>query len=161
MHPKEFCKFYLESKNIAIVNEEATNSITDQQMQEALKITMSSSGMNPMKLAAYPELMNDIQYALQRSYQIRNIENTYMKKLVHLIRDTKSLSQFIEELIQSKNVEDQKLARRILALSKEVDECAICYTNVSDTFFQCGHRVCKTCSGQLKECRYCRQAILT
>jgi hypothetical protein len=163
MHPAQFRTFYLQ-KNVAIVNEEPQNTISSESLEQAVRITtLKTSGMNPLRLAPYPKLMAEIEQTTTRSTQVKNIEQTFMKRLVNMFtqHDARSISNYVDELLQTKDKEDVQLAQRILSLLKEIEECAICYENKSDTFFQCGHRVCSNCSSSLRDCPFCRASILT
>lgn len=155
---ESFCSYYLESRNIAIVNEVASTS-TPQRLQLAISISQVTSGLNPVRLARYPQLMDIIQTALQRTGTVQNIEATYMKDLVKFFQETRSISDYVEELLRTNKKDSIMLAQRILAQLQEIEECVICYTNSSSTFFQCGHRVCSTCSTSLETCPFCRRAI--
>lgn len=129
-YPEKFCQYYLESKNIAIVNEVPQSAISTEDLQRAIDITMNVSGINPIRLAPYRTLMTNIEAVLKRTSAIRNIERTYMKRLVNCLETkTGSISTFVEELLNSTKPTDIQLARRILALLSEVEECSICMSS--------------------------------
>lgn len=95
-------------------------------------------------------------------------------KEIRIIDDYKTLEQALDEtkhaftsLFEKKSIQNiiKKKSSQygVIGKDKEIltDECCICYENYTDNkvIFNCGHSVCKCCSGKIKICPYCRKDV--
>ena len=44
-------------------------------------------------------------------------------------------------------------------MGTDAQRCVVCYSNLRDTFLNCGHLICEECSKQLLQCPCCRTEI--
>eukprot|EP01124_Arcella_intermedia_P008252 TRINITY_DN15181_c0_g1_i1.p1 TRINITY_DN15181_c0_g1~~TRINITY_DN15181_c0_g1_i1.p1 ORF type:complete len:900 (-),score=140.57 TRINITY_DN15181_c0_g1_i1:42-2741(-) len=154
----DLCSFYLP-RNIVVAAGEPLPQPAESSLFDATRICLSLTGISPKLLSSYPSLIPKLQDTLNRA-NVKFIEDTFTIKLISFFEQKRNVSQYVEELLNSTEAGDRQLGARIFQLMKEVEECGICFTNDADTYFQCGHRVCGTCSTALKSCPYCRASIL-
>eukprot|EP01105_Mastigella_eilhardi_P015169 TRINITY_DN3451_c0_g1_i1.p1 TRINITY_DN3451_c0_g1~~TRINITY_DN3451_c0_g1_i1.p1 ORF type:complete len:1075 (+),score=267.03 TRINITY_DN3451_c0_g1_i1:38-3226(+) len=168
--PQELVTFYLVSRNTVLLADEEPllpEQQTPELLARATQVAMNVSGVNPNTLAAYPLMLTKLEHLLCR--KMRVVDHAYMHDLVDCLQQARiqkaaqkhTLSDFVDNLLASGKLDDTQLAQRILNLVREIEDCAICFTNRSDTFFQCGHRVCGTCAAVLTKCPFCRTSIVT
>lgn len=61
----------------------------------------------------------------------------------------------IRNVIIEKRVEDARAA------AHETAQCVVCLHSVRDTYLNCGHIICRSCSDRIERCPICRSSITT
>jgi hypothetical protein len=157
---KALFDFYLVKQGKVLVfpyDATPTNDVVDRFNLFMLSLTYKIE--NHKELLSYPLLLGYIHSAITAASQTSSkLEKSIMDKQFFENSNIRTISELIDYLAKCSDVQ---LQIRLKEAAAQYDECLICMGQLSDSFTECGHSMCKNCFGRLekKVCPFCVRSI--